>query len=167
VRDLAEVDTLATTFLWQHPEIATSILRPVNTLGYYVHSAIGGYLRRRIIPTIMGFNPMMQFIHEEDVAEAVALALQAGTHGVYNVVGPGAVPLKVAIRETGGTAMPVPETVARSVFRQLFRLGLFPTPAGAMDFLKYPVTLDGRRFRTETGFRPLFTLEDIFASVRR
>jgi len=167
VRDLAEVDTLATGFLWQHPEIATTILRPVNTLGYYVHSAIGGYLRRRLIPTIMGFNPMMQFIHEEDVAEAVALALQAGTHGVYNVAGPGAVPLKVAIRETGGTAMPVPESVARSVFRQLFRWGLFPTPAGAMDFLKYPVTLDGRRFQTETGFRPLFTLEDIFASVRR
>ena len=40
IRDLAEVDTLATGFLWRHPETATTILRPVNTLGYYVHSAI-------------------------------------------------------------------------------------------------------------------------------
>jgi len=39
VRDLAEVDTLATAFLWRHPEVTTTILRPVNTLGYYTNSA--------------------------------------------------------------------------------------------------------------------------------
>src|SRR5689334_17984926 len=166
VRDLAEVDTLATGFLWRHPEIATTILRPVNTLGYYVHSAIGRYLRQRYVPTIMGFNPMMQFIHEEDVAEAVALALQSGTHGVFNVTGPGAVPVKVAIRETGGTAIPIPEQLARAVFSRLFRFGLYPTPAGAIDFLKYPCTVDGSAFARTTGFAPLFSLEDVFASVR-
>jgi UDP-glucose 4-epimerase len=166
IRDLAEVDTLASAFLWRHPEVATTILRPVNTLGYYVHSAIGRYLRQGYVPTIMGFNPMMQFIHEEDVAEAVTLALQTGAHGVFNVAGPGAVPLKVAIRETGGTAVPIPESAARAVFSRLFRLGLYPTPPGAMDFLKYPCTVDGSAFARATGFTPLFTLEDIFASVR-
>jgi UDP-glucose 4-epimerase len=166
VRDLGEVDTLATTFLWRHPEVTTAILRPVPTLGYYVHTAIGRYLRQRYPPIIMGFNPMMQFIHEEDVAEAVALALQTGAHGVFNVAGAGAVPLRVAIRETGGTAMPFPEPIARAVFRQLFRLGLYHTPPGAMDFLKYPCTVDGRAFAQATGFTPLFTLEDTFASVR-
>jgi len=166
IRDLAEVDTLATAFLWRHPEVVTTILRPVNTLGYYTHSTIGGYLRRRYVPTIMGFNPMMQFIHEEDVAEAVALALQTGAHGVFNVAGPGAVPLKVAIRETAGTAVPIPESVARALFSRLFRLGLFPTPSGALDFLKYPCTVDGGAFERATGFTPLFSLEDIFASVR-
>jgi UDP-glucose 4-epimerase len=167
VRDLAEVDQLTTAFLWRHPEVATTILRPVNTLGYYSHSAIGRYLGQRFVPTIMGFNPMMQFIHEEDVAEAVALALQTGAHGIFNVAGPGAVPLKVAIRETGGTAVPIPEPLARAVFSRLFRLGLYHTPPGAMDFLKYPCTVDGSAFVRATGFKPLFTLEDIFASVRR
>jgi UDP-glucose 4-epimerase len=166
VRDLAEVDALASAFLWRHPEVVTSILRPVNTLGYYVNSAIGRYLRQRYVPTIMGFNPMTQFIHEEDVAEAVALALQSGTHGVFNVAGPGAVPLKVAIRETGGTAVPLPEPLARAIFSPLFRLGLYHTPPGAMDFLKYPCTIDGRQFAQATGFQPLFTLEDVFSSVR-
>jgi len=167
VRDLAEVDSLATTFLWRNPEVTTAILRPVNTLGYYVHSAIGRYLRQRYVPTIMGFNPMMQFIHEEDVAEAVALALQTGAHGVFNVAGPGAVPLKLAIHETGGTAVPLPEPLARAVIGRLFRVGLYPTPPGAMDFLKYPCTVDGSHFARATGFTPLFTLEETFASVRR
>jgi len=166
IRDLAEVDTLTTAFLWRHPEVVTAILRPVNTLGYYVHSAIGRYLAQPYVPTIMGFNPMLQFIHEEDVAEAVALALQTGAHGVFNVAGPGAVPLKVAIRETGGNAVPIPEPFARALFSRLFRLGLYHTPPGAMDFLKYPCTVDGSAFTRTTGFAPLFSLEDIFASVR-
>jgi UDP-glucose 4-epimerase len=115
---------------------------------------------------IMGFDPMTQFLHEEDVAEAIALSLLRGTHGVYNLVGPGVVPLSVAIRETGGIALPIPETVARFVFGQLFQLGLYHVPPGAIDFVKYPCTLDGRRFVEATGFVPHHSLEDIFASVR-
>ena len=83
------------------------------------------------------------------------------------MTGPGAVPLKVAIREAGSTAVPFPEPVARRVFRELFRWGLYPTPPGAINFLKYPCTLDGRHFQQATGFTPLFSLEDVFASVRR
>ena len=167
VRDLAEVDTLCTAFLWRHPEIATTILRPVSILGPHVSGSMAQYLRQRYVPTIMGFDPMTQFIHEEDVADAVALALQSGTHGVFNVIGPGAVPLSVAIDQTGGTALPIPEPLARLVFQQLFNLGLYPVPPGAIDFVKYPCTLDGRRFRDTTGFTPRHSLEDTFASVRR
>jgi UDP-glucose 4-epimerase len=166
IRDLAEVDTLCSAFLWRYPQIKTSILRPVNTLGYYVHSAVGRYLKLDYVPTILGFDPMTQFIHEEDVAEAIALALEMGTHGVFNVTGPGAVPLKVAIRETGGTPVPIPERLARIVFGNLFRLGLYPFPSGTINFVKYPCTVDGSPFRNATGFTPLFTLRDIFSSVR-
>ncbi len=167
IRDLAEVDTLATAFLWRYPDIATCILRPVSTLGYYVHSSIGAYFKMRYVPTVFGFNPMMQFIHEEDVAEAIALALEKGARGVFNLVGPGAVPLKVAIRETGGTPVPLLEPVARQLVARLFRYGLYPFPADAIDFAKYPCTIDGRRFRAATGFTPLYTLEETLRSVRR
>jgi UDP-glucose 4-epimerase len=166
VRDLAEVDALASTFLWRHPEIATAILRPVNTLSPKLQSTISRYLCQRYVPTILGFNPMMQFIHEDDVAEAVGLALKSGAHGVFNVAGPGAVPLKVAIREAGGTAVPIPEALARAIFGRLIRLGLFSTPLGAMAFLKYPCTVDGRRFERATGYRPHVSLEQGFAALR-
>ncbi len=44
---------------------------------------------------------------------------------------------------------------------------MVPYPSGAMDYVKYPVTLAGKRFVDATGFRPLFGLEEIFHSVRR
>jgi UDP-glucose 4-epimerase len=167
IRDLVEVDTLASAFLWRYPHIRTCVLRPVNTLGYYVHSMIGQYLRQRRVPTVMGFDPMMQFLHEEDLSEAIALALEHRLQGVFNVIGPGEVPLHTAIRETGGRPLPLPEPVMRPMFDRLFRWGLLPYPPGAIDYLKYPVTVSGERFGDATGFRPLFGLEEIFQSVRQ
>jgi UDP-glucose 4-epimerase len=166
VRDLVEVDTLASAYLWRYPEIAITILRPVNVLGYYVHSAISRYLRLDYVPTVLGFDPMMQFVHEEDVAEAIARTIESGVRGVFNLTGPGAVPLGVAIEETGRTSVPLPESITRPAISALFRWGMYPFPPGAIDFAKYPCTLDGSRFESATGFKPLFTLEDIFASVR-
>jgi UDP-glucose 4-epimerase len=167
IRDLVEVDTLASAFIWRYPHIQTCVLRPVNVLGYFVHSMIGQYLKQKRIPTMMGFDPMMQFIHEEDLAEAIALALQHGLRGVFNVVGPGEVPLHTAIRETGGTALPLPEPLVRPLFARMFEWGLWPYPPGALDYLKYPVTLSGKRFIEATHFRPLFGLQEIFHGVQR
>jgi UDP-glucose 4-epimerase len=167
IRDLVEVDTLASTYLWRYPHLRTCVLRPVNVLGYYVHSMIGQYLRETRVPTVMGFDPMMQFIHEEDISDAIAAALEAALQGVFNVTGPGEVPLHTAIRETGGTSFSMPELVMRPLFDRLFRWGAIPYPAGAIDYLKYPVTVSGTRFAEATNFRPLFGLEEIFHSMRR
>lgn len=167
IRDLVEVDSLATGTIWHHPELITSVLRPVNVLGPHVHSMVREYLAQPRVPTVLGFDPMMQFIHEDDMAAAVALAAEHKLRGVYNVVGPGEVPVHTAIRETGGTAWPIPDPPARWLFGRLFRFGLLPYPAGLLDFLKYPVSLDGRRFVEATGFRCQYGLHEIFESVRR
>jgi len=167
VRDLVEVDTLASAYLWRYPEIAISVLRPVSILGYHANNAITRYLGLDYVPTVLGFNPMMQFIHEDDVAEAIARTIACGLRGVFNLTGASAVPLKVAIAETGGTAVPLPEFVSRGLVTSLFRWGLYPFPPGAIDFAKYPCTLDGSRFESATGFKPNFTLEQTFAGMRQ
>jgi UDP-glucose 4-epimerase len=167
IRDLVEVDALASAYLWRYPHLRTCVLRPVNVLGYYVHSMIGGYLRQDRVPTVMGFDPMMQFIHEEDLSEAIAASLEKGLQGVFNVTGPGEVPLHTAIAETGGRPLPLPEPVIRPAFERMFRWGLSPYPPGALDYLKYPVTVAGASFAEATSFRPLFGLEEIFHSVSR
>ena len=132
IRDLVEVDSLATAFMWQYPDIHTSILRPVPTLGYYSENSIVNYLRQARVVVMMGFNPMLQFMHEEDLAEAIALVLEQRLRGVYNVTGPGEVPLRTAIRETGGR----PAAAARARRAAAARA---PVPAGARA---HPARLD-------------------------
>ena len=166
IRDLVEVDTLASTFIWKYPEVRTSVLRPVNVLGRSVHSMARAYLSQSRVPTVMGFNPMMQFIHESDLNEAIVLALEHGLRGVYNVVGPGEVPVQTAIRETGGTVLPIPEPIARGYFDWSFRWGFGSYPPGMLDFLKYPASLSGDHFREATNFECLYRLPEIFDSIR-
>ena len=51
------------------------ILRPAHIVGPHVRNAPSKYLRLRVIPALMGFDPMVQLIHEEDVCRALVLAL--------------------------------------------------------------------------------------------
>ena len=167
IRDLVEVDTITGEYMWEHPEVRTVILRPVNTLGYYVQTAIGTYLSMRRVIVMTGFNPMLQFIHEEDLTEAIALCIEGELKGKFNVVGAGEVPLRTAIRETGGKPLSLPEPLARPLIARLHRAGLFPFPAGALDYIKFPCTLSGARFAEATGFRHTFGLIETFRALRR
>src|SRR5260370_17268387 len=101
IRDLIEVDMYAQQYMWKHPEVETVILRPVHIVGPNVKNAPSNYLRLKRPWTLAGFDPMVQLIHEEDVARAMMLALKPSVRGVYTVVGPGEYPLLSALRPLG------------------------------------------------------------------
>ncbi len=166
IRDLAELDTLASGFLWHYPEVATAILRPASVLGKRSPSTMSGYLQLEVSPTVMGFDPMMQFIDEEDLARAIVRCVEQKARGVFNVTGGAALPLHSAIRIAGGRALPLPEPLCRALIGMMFRLGFAPAPSDAVDFLKYPCTIDGRAFREATGFVAEHDLLQSLRSVR-
>src|SRR3954451_7394563 len=73
IRDLVEIDMLAQSFFWKRPETETVVLRPVHILGT-VRNAPSNYLRLPVVPTLLGFDPMLQVMHEEDTVRAIELA---------------------------------------------------------------------------------------------
>ncbi len=167
IRDLVEVDTLATAFLWRHPEVQTCVLRPVSVLGPHVHSMIRAYLSLPRVPTVLGFNPMFQLIAEDDLCEAVALCLEQRPTGVFNVTGSGELPLHTIIEEVGAKSWPIPGPLLHAFFERAFRLGVWSYPAGMLDFLKYPLCLDGRRFEQTTGYGAKISLRELFSEKTR
>lgn len=147
--DLVAADLYAGSALWRYPELKTSILRICYTLGPACHGTLASFLRGSRVPTALGFDPLFQFMHEEDMADAVALALSSEIHGVFNVAGPKPVPLSVLIREAGRRQIHVPGPLFRLA---LGRLGLPRLPKGAISHLKYPVVIDASAFIDATGF---------------
>ena len=141
-------------------------LRPVHVLGPHSTGMMADYLRRPRPLTVLGYDPLVQLIHEDDWAEAIALALTKELAGVFNVTGPGVVPLRTAIAETHGEPLALPEFALRPMIRTAFAAGLLPWPEGALDYLKYPATLSGERFAQGAGWKPLFSLPEIFAAHR-
>src|SRR3954466_5257181 len=165
IRDLVEVDMYAQQYMWRHPEVETAILRPVHVVGPTVRNAPASYLRLPRPWTLAGFDPMVQLIHQEDVARAVALALKSGVRGVYNLVGPGELPLSAALRELGRTPVPVPHLIARPLLDKLFQYRLAGFPSAELDHLQFLCTVDGSRAERELGFRPAYTLRQTIRSV--
>jgi UDP-glucose 4-epimerase len=164
IRDLIEVDMLASSFFWKQQGCETVILRPVHILGG-VHNAPSNYLRLPYVPTLLGFDPMVQVIHEEDVVDAIVAALQPGTRGIFNVVGPGEVPLSTILRELGRPTLPVPHPLARPMLTALWRGKLTSFPVPELDHIRYVCMVDGTRAREQLGFRARHTLKETIRAV--
>ncbi len=164
MRDLVEIDHLASTFLWKAREVETVVLRPVHILGS-VHNAPSNYLRLDPVPTLLGFDPMIQVIHERDVARAVTAALTPGVRGIYNIVGPGQVPLSVILRELGRRTLPIPHPLAKPMWSLAFRAGVSSYPVAEFDFIRYVCMVDGARAARDLGFAARATLRETILSV--
>jgi UDP-glucose 4-epimerase len=161
--DLVAADLYAASSLWRYPEIATSVLRIVYTLGPSKHGTLASFLRGPNVPLIMGFDPLFQFIHEQDAAEAIVTALAHKLHGIFNVSGPSPVPLSTIVRAAGRRPLAVPA----SVFKLgIGRMGLPHIPPGAIDHLKYPIVVDADAFRRATRFTYAYDERETINSFR-
>ncbi len=158
IRDLITVDHLCQSFFWKVPEVETVILRPVHIVGR-VHNAPSNYLRLKRPPTVMGFDPMVQIIHEEDVVRAIIAALKPGIRGVFNIVGPGELPLSRILRVLGKKPLPFPAPIGEPLLRALWRWKLTSFPPPEVDYIRYLNTVDGGLAREVLGFEPKHTME--------
>jgi len=147
--DLVAADLYACQSLWRFPSLATSVLRFVYALGPTGHGTLASFLKGRYVPMVAGFDPLFQFMHEEDVASAISASLDQRLRGVFNVAGPGPLPLSVIVREAGRKAVPLPE-VAFQLMRG--RFGLPRLPPGAVQHVKFPVVIDDGAFRKATSW---------------
>ena len=165
IRDLVEVDMLAQGFFWKRPQTETVILRPVHILGN-VRNAASNFLRLQTIRlTLLGFDPMIQVIHESDVARALQVALTPGKRGIYNLAGPEPLPLSAAIRILGRPSIPVPYGLSKLVLRRLWSFRLTSFPAPELDHIRYVCMVDDARSRDELGFWPEVSVNDAVLSV--
>jgi UDP-glucose 4-epimerase len=163
--DLVAADLYAANALWRLPKLTTSVLRICYTLGPSGHGTLASFLRGRFVPMVLGFDPLFQFLHEDDAAEAIALALEKKLRGVYNVAGPQPLPLSVIAREAGRHTLPLPETVLALLAG---RAGLPRLSRGALAHVKYPIVIEAAPFRAATGFAAHFdelTTVQTFADV--
>jgi UDP-glucose 4-epimerase len=166
IRDLVELDMLAQGFFWKRPETETVILRPCHILGR-VNNAPSNYLRLERPMSILGFDPMVQVVHERDVVDALTRALDPGVRGIFNIRGPGEVPLSRLLQLLGRRSFPVPSPVARAALDRLWRYRLTSFPPPELDHIRYLCMVDDTRARNVLGYEPRHSLEDTVRSVVR
>jgi UDP-glucose 4-epimerase len=166
VRNLAAMDMMIQSFMYKKPDIDTVIFRPVHMVGPQLQNAPTQYFRLKIMPTLLGYDPMIQIISDADVAEAFLLALTQDVRGVFNLVGDSQAPLSRLISSVGGKALPLPELMLSTFLLSMFHYNLTTFPPGEIHHLKYSCLLDGTKAKKQLGFVPKLSILRTLQTLR-
>jgi nucleoside-diphosphate-sugar epimerase len=174
----------------QHPELDLYLLRPPIVLGPHAVGAknplpelVQPFVRaagraaaafQRVLPVPVPV-PMpalpLQFVHEDDVAEALRLCVVgAGPPGAYNIAGDGVLTLHDVARVLGLAPVPVPAGAAQRLASGIAALptpGFLPPVTGWVEALSHPVIVDTAKARRELGWSPVWTGLDALRSMTR
>lgn len=164
--DAIELDHVTRVFLHQYRRVRTLLLRPVNVIGPRIHNRITQLLKAERCPILMGYDPVLQFIHEEDLKRAILLTLsREDQSGIYNVAGEGAIAYSAAIRAAGSRAVPIPHFLAYPAVGLLARFKL-SFPKHLIDYFRYPTIVTDAAFRRDFGYEPSIGTLEALQSLR-
>jgi UDP-glucose 4-epimerase len=163
VMNRVQTEELVRDWAARHPDTEVTVLRPCWIVGPSCWDPVTRYLARPIVPTLFGWDPLLQLVHEEDALFVFLRATLERHPGVYNVVGKNVLPLSSLLRMAGKTVLPIPPPL-------LFRLRYVPSqrqtgdpPEAFYDYLRYLWVADGERGFAAFG-EPAYTTQEAWLS---
>src|SRR3546814_563299 len=154
-RSLLEVEGYVRDFAVDNPNVTLAMLRFSNVLGPDISTPLSKALELPLTPSLMGFDPRVQLVHETDVIRAITHVLDNGVEGIYNVAGDGLVPWSEVAAICGKRTFPLPPYGMDLLSRPLSRLGI-DLPPELLGLLRYGRGVDNRRLK-QTGFEYHYT----------
>jgi UDP-glucose 4-epimerase len=164
-RDIGELETLVGAFARRAPGVTVTVLRLQPVVGTTLETPITRLLRSPVVPTVLGFDPQLQFIHEDDSAAGLHHAVHHPVAGAVNVAGDGTVTLSSALRRMGLTALPLPHPLFDTLSRAGVRVGLPQLTPDMARFVRYGRGVDTTRMHAELRFHPRFTTAQAIDAV--
>jgi UDP-glucose 4-epimerase len=168
-RDVGELENYFENFARRFPRVTVMMLRYQPTLGTAIDSPLTRYMKQRVVPTQLGYDPLLQFVHAEDAVAALEASVRRPVPGPVNVAGEGSVTLTRLLRLAGRVPWPVPAPLFGAALAAGARFGLGRLPPEAVLWLRYGLTVDTARLVNEVGFRPRATadaVDDFVAELR-
>lgn len=162
--DKIDAENQMLKFAKKCPGAIVSIMRPCTIVGPNIYSYKTRYLNRLIIPTVLGFDPLLQFIHEDDMMRALFQLIDEDHPGIFNLAGDKVLPLSRVIEICGATKLPVLEPVLKTMATSMWLLDIAPAPASHVDFLKYLCIVDNQKAKDELNFYPKYTSKEALRS---
>jgi len=155
LRDLVEMDHLATNWMWKHQsQIEMLVLRPCNIVGPQIKNAMTKYLTSPYTPYPIDYKPMFQFLHEFDMANILLRSLEEIPTGVYNIAPNEFISLGEARKLIGNKGLPFSMYITSLVAKILKKRFPF-LPDYIIEYLKFSCLINGEQIQKHLG-------EDIF-----
>jgi UDP-glucose 4-epimerase len=163
-KDAVEVEGYVRGFARRRSDLTVSVLRFANFLGPNVDSPLSRYFHMPVVATVLGFDPRLQFVHEDDGVEVLRRMAVENHPGCFNVAGDGVVLLSQAVRRAGRPILRLPAPAIQTLGDVGRRLGgLKGFSPELLRWLTYGRVLDTERLATELSWRPKYSSEEAFA----
>jgi UDP-glucose 4-epimerase len=150
-RSLVEVEELVRDFAEDNPSTVVSLLRFANVLGTDIITPVSANLSRPLCPSIAGFDPLVQFVEEDDVVRALEHVTRLRIPGIYNVAGASKMPLSEVAALCGTRLLPLPPFATMLVANSLVRMKLIEFPPELESLMRFGRGVDTTRIAA-TGF---------------
>jgi len=168
-RSLIEVEGFVRDFAEDNPATVVTVLRFANVLGTDIVTPISANLSRPLCPQVAGFDPLVQFVEEDDVVRCLEHVTRHRVPGLYNVAGEGRVPWGEVAEICGTRLLPLPPVGTRQFAAPLVRAGLIDFPPELESLLRYGRGVDTSRL-ARSGFTNRYTslgaVESFIRAVR-
>jgi UDP-glucose 4-epimerase len=162
-RDIGEIETYFEGYSRRHPDVVCTMLRYQPAIGAGTDSQVTRYLSALVVPTYLGFDPRLQFLHEHDGLEALCAAIRRPVRGPVNVAGGGTIGLTKMLRAAGKVSVPVAAPLFGAVVSAGRRAGM---PVISEDFrrlLRFGRAVDITRLVDEIGYTPRYSASEAVA----
>lgn len=159
-KDCAEAEQYARDFGRRRSDVELTILRTQNVIGPTVQTSMTRYFSLPVIPTALGYDPRLQFLHEEDAVEALYTSVMHEATGIFNVASEGVVYLSQATRILGRPFVPLVLPAAQTTAALLRRAGLVDFPTDQLKLILFGRVVSTRRIQERLGFHARFRTLD-------
>jgi UDP-glucose 4-epimerase len=163
VQNRVQVEGLVADWAMRHPHAQVTVLRCAWMMGPTYFDRVVRHFARPIVPTLLGYDPLLQFVHEEDCLDAFEQAVLDAHPGVYNVVAPDPLPLSTILRLSGVVSAPLPAPILYRLRDLAARVATGDPPAAFYDYLRWTWVADGERGYAAFG-EPAYTSRESWIS---
>jgi UDP-glucose 4-epimerase len=155
--DLVEMESAVSRLGRLGLNVILTCLRFAEIIGPRTGNSISRYLRMPVVPALMGFDPRLQFCHEEDALAVLSRVSTLDIPGLYNVAGDGVIYLSRALRLGRRVPWPVAAPFMPAILSALRAVGLTDIQPHQSLWLRYGRAVDTSRLKTRFGFTPRYS----------
>ena len=167
-RDKTESDRLCQLWAAKHPERVMTIVRPCIVFGPNVDNYLVRLWTKQPFSADVGtLDNEIQFVHEDDVVEAITGLLIERHAGAFNVAGEGTMTMRECAELLGTPVRKLPMRAYRGLARAMWGARLSEAPPGQIAFAEHPWIVSSDKLRRETGWRPRHTSRETFEITMR
>ena len=157
-----EVENFVADFFKGHPEITLTIVRAGLLVGPKINNMFSKLWSMKVTALPSGNVSHNQFIHEQDLGEALYLVYSRDVPGIYNVTADDAVPTRWCFKQAGAFVIFLPAPVLKVIANIAFKLRLFPASGGWVSVSRYTIFGLSTKFKQATGWRPRYSSAEAF-----